>query len=393
MTIKPHGFGEHESVESSGPTYVAVRSAKHSSSTAYAHAVDFDRITQLPTFAPVLRTSSKEIKPVFITTVDGGPDENPRYTKTIDVAIHHFKKYDLDAFFLATNAPGRSAFNVVERRMAPLSRSLCGVILPHDKWGNHLDSQGNTIDPDLEKRNFKNAGEVLAEIWSEHDIDGHPVFAEYIDPEKSEISKSDLIEMSEEWKAKHVRSSQYFLQIVKCHNQDCCGAFRSRYGDLFPKRFLPPPMLVEYNPQVNITKTSISASNHSNHTRFATLFQNIALRDSWDVAYDSLCPSMKDKLAAKICPECNIYFATLTMLKNHRKLHSKKHRAAKTKPKKIFAKRDHELLVALNDDEVEWVDGDELDITDVPEFLQKQPVGMPVVLLEDYFQVIWENAK
>ena len=62
----------------------------------------------------------------------GGPDENPRYRKTIAFAIDYFHTYDLDAFFLVTNAPGRSAFNRVERRMAPLSKELSGVLLEHN---------------------------------------------------------------------------------------------------------------------------------------------------------------------------------------------------------------------------------------------------------------------
>lgn len=48
------------------------------------------------------------VKPVVIIMVDGGPDENPRYEKLIKVAIHHFLKYNLDALFVATNAPQRS---------------------------------------------------------------------------------------------------------------------------------------------------------------------------------------------------------------------------------------------------------------------------------------------
>lgn len=62
-----------------------------------------------------------------------GPDENPRFQKVIGFAIQHFKRHDLNALFLATNAPGRSAYNRVERRMAPLSRELAGLILPHDR--------------------------------------------------------------------------------------------------------------------------------------------------------------------------------------------------------------------------------------------------------------------
>lgn len=65
-------------------------------------------------------------KPVLFLSVDGGPDENPRYPKVIKHAINHFLNYDLDGIFIFTNAPGRSAYNRVERRMAPLSRELSG---------------------------------------------------------------------------------------------------------------------------------------------------------------------------------------------------------------------------------------------------------------------------
>ena len=44
-----------------------------------------------------------EAKPFMIVTVDGDPDENPRYAKTIECAIDYFLSQDLDAFFLATN--------------------------------------------------------------------------------------------------------------------------------------------------------------------------------------------------------------------------------------------------------------------------------------------------
>ena len=54
----------------------------------------------------------------------------------IRVAIHHFLRYDFDALFIATNVPGRSAFNRVERKMAPLSKELTELILPHDHYGN-----------------------------------------------------------------------------------------------------------------------------------------------------------------------------------------------------------------------------------------------------------------
>lgn len=142
--------------------------------------------------------------------MDGGPDENPRYPKVIAHAIEHFKDFDLDGLFIFTNAPGRSAYNRVERRMAPLSRELSGVILPHDHFGSHLDGNGKTIDTELEYKNFGHAGRVLAEIWSGTTIDGFPVVSEYVEEDATNEQPEHCDQF---WYAKHVRESQYFLQV------------------------------------------------------------------------------------------------------------------------------------------------------------------------------------
>ena len=92
------------------------------------------------------------LKPVMIVTVGGGPDENPWYTKTIECTNDYLLSQDLDAFFLATNAPGKSAFNRVERRLVKFSKELSGVVLPHDNFGSHLNAKGETIDKELEKK-------------------------------------------------------------------------------------------------------------------------------------------------------------------------------------------------------------------------------------------------
>ena len=81
-------------------------------------------IRSLPEFASSFLNENGKTKPVMILTVDGGPDENPRYSKTIACAIDYFDTYKLDALFVATNAPGCSAFNRVERRMVQLSKEL-----------------------------------------------------------------------------------------------------------------------------------------------------------------------------------------------------------------------------------------------------------------------------
>ncbi|KAG5873810.1 hypothetical protein JTB14_024126 [Gonioctena quinquepunctata] len=94
-------------------TYIAIRSGRHSSSTANTHAQVFETLLELEEFRPLAKTDHGLVKPVVIMTVDGGPDENPRYQKVIQFAIQHFKRHDLDALFLATNAPGRRAYNTV----------------------------------------------------------------------------------------------------------------------------------------------------------------------------------------------------------------------------------------------------------------------------------------
>lgn len=70
------------------------------------------------------------VKPVLALSVDESPDENPWYLPLIRYAVQNFREYAMDALFVFTNAPGRSAFNRVERRMSPLSKELSGVILP-----------------------------------------------------------------------------------------------------------------------------------------------------------------------------------------------------------------------------------------------------------------------
>ena len=88
----------------------------------------------------------------------------------IDFAIKLFQMYSLDGLFIVTNAPGRSAYNRVERPMGLLSRELSAVILPYD-FASHLDGSGKTIDEMLEVKNFVELGKVLASIWTGMEID------------------------------------------------------------------------------------------------------------------------------------------------------------------------------------------------------------------------------
>ena len=116
----------------SGPTYIAIRSGKrsgkHNSSAAYYHGRDFDHVLKLEEFQCIVKNEG-EVKPVAMIFSNGGPDENPRFPKTLDVAVQHFKRHKSDVL-ISTHAPGLSTYNQVERRMATLSKALAGLLLP-----------------------------------------------------------------------------------------------------------------------------------------------------------------------------------------------------------------------------------------------------------------------
>ena len=64
-------------VSFSGPTYIAIRSARHDKSTAKTHQFDFDKLTQLDEFNTSIKNKRGEMKPLIFVAVDGGPDESP----------------------------------------------------------------------------------------------------------------------------------------------------------------------------------------------------------------------------------------------------------------------------------------------------------------------------
>ena len=150
----------------SGPTFVRIRSGKHDNSTAFSHLYDMKELFEskaLPT------------KPILLISTDGAQDEAPRFPKSLRVAVFLFKMLGLDFYMHATNAAGLSAFNPCERRMAPLTHDLVGIILNAFTHGKHLDDSNNTIDDELELRNFFAASEVLSDVWSRTVINGFKV--------------------------------------------------------------------------------------------------------------------------------------------------------------------------------------------------------------------------
>lgn len=78
VEIKKGFMGSPEAVSYSGPTYIGIRSLKHSPSNANSHYEDLNTLLNLDAFKDFVRNSTGEVKPVLIISSDGGPDENPR---------------------------------------------------------------------------------------------------------------------------------------------------------------------------------------------------------------------------------------------------------------------------------------------------------------------------
>ena len=88
----------NDAVTCSGATYIGIRSAKHSASSAFAHFQDMVRVRSPPDFAMSSQTDRHEEKKVIFVTIDGGPYENPRYEK--NYKLFNFVENGLDAFFI-----------------------------------------------------------------------------------------------------------------------------------------------------------------------------------------------------------------------------------------------------------------------------------------------------
>ena len=299
----------------SGPIYIAIRSQKHDSSTAESHQRDFNRLVELDEFKTSAKGRDGVLKPLIFVSVDSGPDEAPNNYKTMLAWITCFKRHDVDGIFVFSNAPGFSAFNKVERQMAPLSKDTAGIILPFDKFGSHLNGTNKTIDPELEKKNFAAAGEILASVWSETVIDSYPVVAKWSHPAETRMA-IDSVDL--EWINNHVCQSRYLLKIVRCNDLSCCTSSRTNYAALLGGKFIPPPIPLK----VNRTGPKVDVKG-----KFGGLFQNLWLSHTAKTqVFDNHCPKMNEikhrsgvsELNRRVCPRCGKYYPTLKALEAHR---------------------------------------------------------------------------
>jgi hypothetical protein len=285
--------------------------------------------------------------------------------------------------------------------MAPLSHDLAGLILPHAHFGSHLNSQGETIDDELEKRNFAHAGKILAEVWSGTIIDECPVVAEYIEePENAETDQ--LLEKNAVWHSRHVQESQYMLQIVKCNDRSCCNQFRSSLLSVLPERFIKAPIPIKPTPDG--LKYDMSGKipslwlNQSISTLENPVMTERLRRKYTVIPYDIACPTITDKLDKRVCKYCHKYFASIKSVNNHLSTCDSRTGIPATRPtpdtriqvrpQRLAARRQREMMCVLVHNNFEWHNEEDIDMTglDEPESITGES-GTPV--MDTYRPMPW----
>ena len=106
-------------------------------------------------------------------------------------------------------------------------------------FGNHLHENGKAIDI-KELENFKKAGQLLSEMWSEIVIDGYHISDKWVNPsDESKVyhcftdSKTGA-----DWLEPDFFISKYCLQIAKCNNLVCCQPMRTNVQEILHGKFL-----------------------------------------------------------------------------------------------------------------------------------------------------------
>lgn len=209
--------------------------------------------------------------------------------------------------------------------MSTLSRKLAGIVLPIDKYGSHLNSQGEVIDPVLAKKNFRYAGEALCDLWNRDPIFGRPVITKYTDQKASpfddvtfpESNDNDNDEPTVPWKwlENHTRMCQYSIDIRKCADIRCCTPKRCKdAADLLAVNngFLPP-----------VIKGSDGHYLNSFHVLEFYSIDKLP-------GYDMHCPSLTN-YSSLCCSICGAYFPTGSMVTLHMRNQHPKRRGRPSK--------------------------------------------------------------
>ena len=117
---------------------------------------------------------------------------------------------------------------------------------------------------------------------------------------------------------RHVRASQYFLQIAKCNNEECSASARSSFKSVLPHGFFHQPLPV-------ISSNSLQLSEGTG--TFLSLFQRLSISISPDgysnnkflISYDLCYPTVSDFVNNRMCNICKLYFPSQVIVAAHKK--------------------------------------------------------------------------
>ncbi|PKB95214.1 hypothetical protein RhiirA5_437132 [Rhizophagus irregularis] len=170
--------------------------------SSLTHMQDLKSLTSDPQYDDALKIN-REIRPIWILLVDGGPDENSRHLKNIKTYCQLFQKFNLDYL----------------TGIAILSGKLTGIILPINHFGTHLNTQGKVINPELALQNFKYAGEALCDIWRHVLSFGRSVDARYVEELVNlfeDLHFEGIDKENAEQKKKRTKRTKIIQQNVLC---------------------------------------------------------------------------------------------------------------------------------------------------------------------------------
>lgn len=158
--------------------------------------------------------------------------------------------------------------------------------------------------------------------------------------------------LTEQWKQRHVRQSQYLLQIVKCGNASCCQPPRTNIHDIFKQQFLPPPI-----PIIRTSTGPKIGRVEDTDSHFLDLSSRIACASLLShpmKCFDTYCPSSQPKIKGNsyTCEVCANYFVTKSALSSHKKIHT----TADDVPFFDEEEDNHEADQCCIDDEIEVID-------------------------------------
>ena len=204
---------------------------------------------------------------------------------------------------------------------------MAGVILPHDTFGTHLDSQGNTVDDELEKKNFAAAGGILADVFKNITIDGHEVQARFV---KNPPDIDLLADKGGKYRERHVIETQYLTAVLSCDDRTCCPPVRTCIQSFFPGRRIPALIPIVHTERGPIA-LKLEANIYKKKVKFPNMFgrivleKNLLARDLSEkykglLPYDAYFPTLQEKVEARTCKFCMKYHSSEKSLHRHLRL-------------------------------------------------------------------------